>query len=190
MSSEILIPMMPASDKLPVEDPSLPADDSDLQPIVLDFQDGGRKVVVSPKDQDRFVVTSQMAAEACKQAQNFREWNVQFRQMLNDVRLWAEGCGASIQTCYVAVHDGHLVIFVSADHDHYDQTLSDRLTDLDLEIAGKHPLVRCDVLQVPGGSLERLAIFFNPAEAFLIYGNDGRTPREVAPQQEVPGCNS
>jgi hypothetical protein len=148
------------------------------EPIRLDFSDGGRPVVVCPADQDRFVTTSQQAAEACQQAYNLNEWRKQFHAMLFEVRQWAESCSAPVQVCFIAVREGLLVIFAVPTADSYDFRLADELTELDIRIANKCPLCRCEVMQIPGRP-DQLSSFLDPTEALQVYGSYSGAHREV-----------
>lgn len=142
------------------------------KPILLDFREGDRPVVVSPDDQDRFMITCEMAAQTCRQALKMQEWREQFYSLLASVHQWAKSRTGDIDGCYVSPIEGGLAVFVVPRTDRYDFELCDAPTDLDIALSQKYPLCRCDVLQIPGKDPERLRTFLDPQRAILIHGRN------------------
>lgn len=141
-----------------------------LEPVRLVWQDGGRMVVVEAKDEDRFVMTCQQAAEACARGNRQIEWQSQFEKILTLVHAWATKAKGRVRACFVSPREGQLAIFAVPASDAFDPDLADMISDLDMEIAKRFELCQCEVLQIPGQTPEALATFLNPSEALQIYG--------------------
>jgi len=152
------------------------------QPIMLDFRDGNRPVVVAPEDQDRFIMTCEMAAQACRQAMKMQEWREQFYALLGAVHRWAQRNSPRIDACYVSPIEGGLAVFIVPKAQRYDFELSESLTDLDISLASDYPLCRCDVMQIPGADPNRLRTFLDPQKAILIHGQPIRPHSQVEAQ--------
>lgn len=141
------------------------------EPIRLNFRNETR-VVVEPADEDRFVVTVREAAQACKQAQDNKEWESQFNNFLVYLENWSESHSDTIKTVYVNVADGALNILICTGDELYNVDFDDTITELDLELVKRFHWLIAEVMQVP----ESVQCDRIPYEkAILVYGDGKRT---------------
>jgi hypothetical protein len=138
--------------------------------IRIEWKDGNRPVFVSPKDEDRFYTTSQEAAEALRHRDKIAQFQKEIMAILKHLREWMRSHASDVDKCYFGFRSGRQVIFVVPRSAKFDFKLSDELTQLDIELAEKFHLSRCEIMQVPGYSAETLSTFIDPSEAILIYG--------------------
>ncbi len=141
------------------------------RPIRLNFR-SERRVVVVPEDEDRFVVTMREAAQACKQAQDDKEWKDAFDSFLIYLENWAEDHANQIESVFVNVADGALNILICTAAESYNVDLDDLITDLDLSLVKEFPWLVAEVMQVPG-SVQGDRIPYE--KAILVYGDGKRT---------------
>ncbi len=139
-------------------------------PIQLDWADGRRAVVVSPRDRDRFMLTCQDAAEACKAGARILQWREAFDAMLPWLRSRIEGLKKQVRACYLGVADRQLVAFVVPRKPIFDFELGETLAGLDRDVNLKFELCPCEVLQIPDTGAETLATFLNIERAITVYG--------------------
>lgn len=139
----------------------------------IQLQWDGGAVTVTPADQDRFVKSSQWAVDACQNQLMFDKFLEQFKKdFLRSIRDWCEGHSGHILACFVPVPpSGHPRIFVISRSSEYNFDLSDSLTDLENELANKG--WPANVLQLPSGSPESLATFFDEEHSVQVYGERG-----------------
>lgn len=150
------------------------------EPIRIEWKDGSRPVFVSAKDEERFFTTSQEAAEALRHRDKIAQFQKEIMAILQHLRKWMYSHATVVDKCYFGFRSGRQVIFVVPKSAKFDFDLSDELTQLDLDLAAKFNLSRCEIMQVPGNSPETLSMFIDPGEVILIYGISARTPRQMA----------
>jgi hypothetical protein len=135
-------------------------------PVQLRF-DGG-KVVVTPEDQDRFVLAADTAVEACQ----LMNAGLQLRQRFADEFLarvfqWCQQFADRVSACYVAMRDGTLTVFVIVSREEYDFGLDDPLSDLEAEMEEKG--WSSDFIQLPNGDADSRRAFFEEEKSIEIY---------------------
>lgn len=150
------------------------------KPILLDWKDGGRIVTVSPADEDRFSLTVQEAAEACRQASVGILWRKDFDRLLVYLRDWLQRDKEMVSAAYGGVAGGQLVFFVVPISDRMDFSLSDELAQLELELHQEFQNCRCEVRQIPGKTYDALGTFVDLEKAIVLYGNMEATSGTVA----------
>ena len=132
--------------------------------IQLDYSADG-KVVVTPADQDRFVLTVQQAADACSAAQQSVKFSYQFREsLLPKLAEWLGEHDAQIHKAFLAYSEGGLLFVVVRREVAFDGEFTDALTALDVAIA-RAPgldLVKLDVLALPRVSDEGAKSYLDP----------------------------
>lgn len=143
-----------------------------LQPLWLDFR-SEQKVVVVPEDEDRFVVTSQEAARACRRVANEQEWKTEFNSFLTNVHNWCKKHSQSIDGAYLSFGDEGLKLFLATNGDEYDFSLDDDVAKLGVDLTNTFPGCPVDVLHVPHTSLKELRSFFSPSTAIQLYARSG-----------------
>lgn len=145
-----------------------------MEPIRLSFR-SETKVVVEPDDEDRFVLTVREAAQACKQAQDDKEWQTKFSGFLVYLEKWAETHSKRIRTVYVNVADGALNILIGTSGGAYDVDFDDIITELDIALVKEFPWLVAEVMQVPQ-CVQSDRIPYE--KAILVYG-DGKRPSKT-----------
>ncbi len=142
------------------------------KPLQLDAShEHDRLIVLTPDDEDRFVRRCGWVVEAAKLGISRDLWLRELHSLLTHVRRWAEQHAQRIRRCLATQRDAQIAILVEPDSNHFDFTLSDLLTELDLELAEKFQACACDVLQVPHRPLEELHELAGKGEMILIYGD-------------------
>jgi hypothetical protein len=138
-------------------------------PIRLSFR-SEKRVMVEPEDEDRFFVTMREAAQACKQAQDDKQWQEKFNEFLVYLESWGEANANRLSSVLVSVGDGALNILICTPSDTYDEELDDPITALDLDLVKRFPWLVAEVMQVPSAAQGDRAPY---EKAILVYG-DGR----------------
>jgi len=129
--------------------------------------DGG-KVVVTPEDEDRFVITAQNAVKACQEHQRTNEAIKQFKSgLLLPLMEWCEANQHWVSACYVPVPVGYVQVFVVGKSPKYDFGLGTELAQLELALVDAG--WRVNVLQIPHADDEELKTYFDPEGALLVY---------------------
>jgi hypothetical protein len=99
-----------------------------------------------------------------------RFWR-QFRdEFLTAVHTWCVRHADRVVACYVPFSRDHLRVFVVSRSPTFDFSLSDDLTDLEMDLFDKQ--WPADINQIPSGP-SVLEAFFKPAESIQVYGNAG-----------------
>jgi len=143
-----------------------------IDPVRLTFTDGDKCVVVTPKDNDRFVITVEAAIQACEAQQRPVRFRNQMEALLARLGQWLLEHRAEVKTGIVTVRNTDLLFIAVQRNSHYDRDLEDSLTDLDMEIAkdAEFDLVRLAVLAVPPMSQAGMSSFVCPQYA-MAYNN-------------------
>jgi hypothetical protein len=144
-------------------------------PVQLGWDDD--RVVVTPEDQDRFIITAQKAVRACQQANVEAMMVDRFKdEFIGSIHRWCQRHADKVGECYAAVRDGTAAVFVIGSAPKYDFSLGDSLSALELEL--HHKGWATDVLQLPASDKATLRTFFDPVTAILIYADRDRTRDE------------
>jgi hypothetical protein len=134
--------------------------------VLLD-EDDDRSVVVRPRDNDKFMVTSKEAVAACFAYDKFVSGtNKQVAELMGRLSLWVKDHRQYIKSAFVTFRMGNSMLFLVMQKEPlFDPMLSEHLTDLDIEIANdaSFDLIDLDVMAIPPVSRES-------AEAFLSCG--------------------
>lgn len=149
---------------------------AERRPIQLEWNGGD--VVVTAADEDRFVRGSQCAVAACQNGLAAERFVDQFKsQLLRRLRSWCEQHADRVQSCYVPLPPERGVkVFVVTVSQRYDLSLSDALSDLELELDQQG--WPANVVQLPSGSPDALRSYFDEAESVQVYGNGSRAQAE------------
>jgi hypothetical protein len=135
-------------------------------PVQLRFDDG--KVVVTPEDQDRFVLAADSAVSACQMMNAGLELRRRFTdEYLTRVFQWSQQHADGIQSVYVAFQDVGLSVFVVGSSGEYDFKLDDPISDLEAEMEDKG--WTCDIVQLPTGDVESRRSFFDEEKSIEVY---------------------
>lgn len=134
--------------------------------VLLD-EDDDRSVVVRPKDNDKFVVSSKEAVAACFAYDKFvGGLKKQVDELMDHLSQWVKDHRQYIKSAFLTFRVGNSMLFLVMQKEApFDPVLSEHLTDLDIEIANNSAfnLIDLDVMAIPPVSRES-------AEAFLSCG--------------------
>ena len=138
--------------------------------IQLDYKKDG-SVVVTPKDQDRFVISVQEAVTACKDITQVRQFG---KYLLSMLTKWLQDNRAKARKAFLTVRDGGLLFLVIRKEAKYDAQFTDALTELDVAIARDANLnmIQLDVLALPDVSDEGARSFLSPSRHRELAGAD------------------
>lgn len=144
-----------------------------LRPLHVTFR-SVENVLVESDDEDRFLMTMNEAAHACKQAQGRKDWQEDFKRFLHHVSQWCEAHGSRVQAGFVGVGDGALNVFICTSREEYDFDLEDEITALDIELVNRFPWLIAEVMQIPGQVREDQIL---SDTAVSVYGDGTAAPR-------------
>ena len=142
-----------------------------FDPIHLLWENKELKVMITPQDNDRFVVTVESAILACKAVNSNERFRDQFNYLLNTLGSWLTAHADKIDQAYLTIRDRGLLFLPIQKSRTYDRVLSESFTDLDLEIANNpaYDLIELSVLGLPRASEASIASFINQEAPSLIY---------------------
>ena len=152
------------------------ADKSRAQIIRLSYTDSGR-VLVTPDDEDRFVLTAQNAVKACQDQRRSEEAIKRFKSdLIVPLVDWCKRHVDRVHACYIPVPAGFVQVFIVGASSKYDFALGEQVAALELSLfdAGW----RVNVLQIPRAEDEDLQTYFNVEGAIQVYAQ-----LEAAPGQ-------
>jgi hypothetical protein len=135
-------------------------------PVQLRF-DGG-KVVVTPEDQDRFVLAANSAVEACQMMNAGLQLRQRFAdEFLTRIYQWCQQYADRVNDCFVAMRDGTLTVFIIGAKGEYDFSLDDPISELEAEMEDKG--WSSDVVQLPGDDADSRRTFFDEDTSIQVY---------------------
>jgi len=137
-----------------------------VDPIRLDYHAADpREVVVTPKDNDRFVGSVKEIATACHAGIPLIEFTNQLEKTLvPKLAEWLAEQGDKVHRAFISVREGRLFFLVVQYAAAYDRELTDALTKIDLDIARDAGLdmIRLEVMALPRVSDEDAYSFLDP----------------------------
>ena len=140
------------------------------KPIQLDYRLRG-KVVVTPKNQDRFVITVREAAEACNAWAYRDRFTVQWPALLERLIGWLRENDKDVKKAYLTIRDGGLFFMVIRKHTAYKRGFEDSLTRLDIEIARNSDFdaITLNVMGLPNVSDKAAMSFINEDHCMVAF---------------------
>ena len=135
----------------------------------IHFQDG--QVVVTPEDQDVFILGAEKAIKACKEAIHSDQMLEHFRTtLLKPLSVWAGARSEKVAALYLAQTDSsHITAYVVGKSEEYDFALAAELAELDLSFWDHGWPISIHL--IPNAEdVEILCNFFDPERALQIYG--------------------
>lgn len=135
----------------------------------LRYEDRNGSVVVTPEDNDRFMITVEAAIRACQAYHQQAVFQLQFKQTLQKLGEWLRAHQQDVGEAYVTVRDAGLLFLVVRRQAEYDSQFEDDLTDLDMQIAQDTELnlIRLSVFAIPPCSHEGVNSFL--LKDYLVY---------------------
>ena len=139
-----------------------------MEPIRLNYAEKDRQVVLLPRDEDRYVLTVEEAIAACRAGKEQERFRSQFKGLLNRLGQWVTDHESKIHKAYVTIRNEGILFLVVRRSTQYDGEFSDRLSDLDIEVANEDSLnlVQLNVLALPNVTIEACTSFLNPELVF------------------------
>lgn len=132
--------------------------------LQLDYNREG-KVVVTPENQDRFVLTIRQAAEGCEIVQRESEFRSRFKLLMDRLARWLRDHRDAVHRGYVTFGGGGKLLFVVIrSRKKFDRELTDALSDLDAQIAQSDELglMEFNSIALPRVSEEEVESFLLP----------------------------
>ena len=144
--------------------------------IILSFHQVGRRVVVEPENNDKFVTTAREAAAACQRHQEIKAFVAQLRKVMNRL-AWIVAHPSDIQGAFLTVRDGGLLFLLIRNSVPYNGGLETALTKLDLEIANsdEFDLLQLNALALPKSSDVSYRTFLVADQTWTFEGWQTRT---------------
>lgn len=137
------------------------------QAVRIRHDDGS--IVFTPEDEDRFIMEAGTTIAACQSKLAIDRFLAQFKsELLSALVGWCEKHNDQVCACYVPFSP-ELTVYVVTQANRYDFTLSDSLSDLEMDLFTRGWPV--DVRQIPFGPKEVLNTFFDPAGSIQVYGD-------------------
>lgn len=132
----------------------------------LNFTDG--EVIVSPRDQDLFVISAQKATEACQQAVQQDNRMAMFAdELLTPLHSWCVANADRVRACYIPVATSQIQVFVVTTSRRFDFTFAEKVAEVERKFASAG--WRIGVTQLPDADEDSLATFFNSDGALEVY---------------------
>ena len=150
-----------------------PQESSQTKQDPIRLHSGAGDVLVTPENEDRFVMAARRAVSACQSASVCDRFAKQFREEVFDRLLgWCREHGDRVRQCYLPStdHGDCIKIFVVTKNQRFDFcALSDLVVDLEMEfLQAGWP---CDIIQIPAGPPKELRAFFDPDKSFELFGD-------------------
>jgi len=119
--------------------------------IQLRYNDMGKKVVVTPKDQDRFVMSVEDAAQACRAYKNLIVFKDQFERLLYDLCQWCKQNKSRIREAFVTQSDSAILFLVVRKDIPYDREFEYKMVRKEIKVArsAEYDLIRLSSLALP-----------------------------------------
>lgn len=143
--------------------------------IRLNYRDG--QVVVTPEDDDIFVISAEKATEACREAVRREDRIACFkRNLLLPLHQWCLEHADKVSACYIPLPAGHVQVFVVTTSPRFDFDLASDVADIERRLANEG--WRVGVIQLPHTDELSLATFFNREGALEVHARPGSAPKE------------
>ncbi|MEK6238849.1 MAG: replication protein [Planctomycetales bacterium] len=140
--------------------------------LVNECEEGDIQFVT--KKDDKFMVTTQDALNACKATENSVRFTHQFQDLVDHLYEWTTERLSQIATAYLTVRQDDVLFLIVQKDVPYNKQLSDDLTALDLEVVNSdlYDLVEMNVLSIPCVSRESAQTFMASGKMVLKYNAD------------------
>jgi len=135
--------------------------------VHLDIRGKGKSVVVTPDDQDRFMLKVEKAIGACQLLMTIEAGMQRFSLLLKRLGEWVSKRTDS-ESAWLSLRDGQMLFLVVRKSASYDPRFEDELSSLELEIANDADLgmIPMSTMAMPRASQEALCSFMDPSVAF------------------------
>ena len=134
------------------------------------FEEQGGQVQVVRKNRDQFFLSlGEAVAVVAAFASSRVDFTSQMSDLLDKLSEWVRAREDKIKSAFFTVRPNNSSLFlVTQKGIQFDETLSDELTDLDIEIANSdaYSLINLDVLAIPAVSRESANAFLSSGRVF------------------------
>ena len=132
----------------PSSDASLELHESELS---------GRSVLITPLDEDRFIVRGESVIRACNLTINAQLWWDELVAAMEEVSAWSHLRQGKLRDVVCDVGSAKVRFYFSTSGKQYDFDLADELTDLELKLHREFNLGYVEVMQIPHDAMNRFA---------------------------------
>lgn len=153
------------------------------EPLRLDFR-SEQVVVVTSKNEDRFVTTSKEAARACRRAEDDKGWQREFESLLAHVHEWCKKY-PDIDRAYLGFGDEGLRLFLVTGGTEYSVEMDEPAAELSIELEKRFPGCPADVMHLPSRPKDVLHTFFSPPQVLELYAKPEGPSQSGSPQSQV-----
>ncbi|MEX1027551.1 MAG: hypothetical protein WD049_06025 [Candidatus Paceibacterota bacterium] len=124
--------------------------------------DGDLKVMLEDKGRNVSPRTVTELIRACRAADHAGECYQQFNDLLEQLNQWVEQYRSRLRSASLAIRNSDLLFLVVQRETHFDEELSELLTDLDLELSrsDRFDMLRVNTLALPRCPREDVEQFF------------------------------
>lgn len=136
-------------------------------PIRIDHHDGDRNVVLTPANQDRFIMSCKDAVASCE---SVSLWSADFRGLIAHLTEWVKGREGKLTSIFVSPADRRIGVFVVSASESFDFDLAEQVAELSHEILLHFKNIWPQALLIPGGDPDCLASFVDQRLALQVYG--------------------
>lgn len=131
------------------------------------------RVTVEPKEQDRYNIIEQQAAEALQLAKELDDFRQQFRYLQRVLAEWADA-RTDVHNVYITLADGALLFVAVQKETKYSAAFDDAVSEIDLAVANDPALklIKMNTLAMPRATEETLAQFLDE-NMTMVYVHGG-----------------
>ncbi|HVA50777.1 MAG TPA: hypothetical protein VNH11_30815 [Pirellulales bacterium] len=150
----------------------------------LKWEQRDGNLVVTPNDQDRFMVKIGKAIEILRQNQHYEQFSKQFSVLVKRLACWLEEHGESWDRAFLTARESTLRFIVVRKQVEFQDEITDALSDLGVEIANDPDLdlIKLSTRALPLVSNESLQSFLD--HSFTIeFNGDGTRAHRIGQQK-------
>ncbi len=131
--------------------------------LILLHETSNRRVVVTPRDNDRFVVTEEQAVRACRAHEKQSQFKGQFEKLVELLRNWSQSHDDKLREASLTVRETDVLFLVVQKEKAFDEQLAADLTELDIEVAddAQYSLIALEVMAIPAVTNESVKAFLS-----------------------------
>ncbi len=132
--------------------------------LLLNWAEKDREIVVTPEDENRYVIKVSRAIDLLGQATKRDRFQEQLRLLQQMLAKWLQNTN-HIKQAFLTLRDGALLFVVVHEQAVYDDSFEDSLSDLDFNIANDVDLefIEMNAIALPPIPPDSLESFLDPA---------------------------
>lgn len=162
---------------------AIPASQIDPPTVFLDWTNEAGNIVITPSDENRFVVKVGAAIEILRRHSQQQQAEKQFHLLLTRLAKWLGENKSAWKRAFLTAGEGILRFVVVRKAVRYDEAVSDSLYQLELDLT-RDPdlnLIKTTMIALPNASEEAISSFLSP-EFTLEYASGTRPHRAGQPE--------